>query len=219
MAPGDVFVDIGANIGYDTLLGSWRVGEAGRVVAIEAMPATFSLLQRNLALNDGASNVRAVQVAVSDKPGTLDLYHVEERNIGSISTLANRGTRRVATATAARLIDILRADEFARVRLIKIDVEGGEPAVLRGILDNLDSFPTTTDILVEISPQDDSAGWREIFDRLTAAGYRAYEVVNLYDLEWYLSHRRPTPLRAASGPPSSQQDMLFTRGALPPGLA
>jgi FkbM family methyltransferase len=219
LSPGDVFVDIGANVGYDTLLGSWRVGPTGAVVAIEAMPTTFALLQRNLALNVGARNVRAVQLAASDKPGTLDLYHVEDNNIGAASTLAHRGTRLVGTATAAPFISILRDDELSRVRLVKIDIEGSEPAVLRNMLDNIERFPETTDILVEVSPQDVDAGWREIFDRLRAVGYRSYEILNLYDLKWYLSRPKHTALRLAETLPREQQDLLFTRHALPAALA
>lgn len=215
LSPGDVFVDIGANIGYDTLLGSWRVGPAGKVVAIEALPSTFALLQRNLALNESASNVRAVQLAVSDRAGALDLYNVEDHNIGATSTLALRGTRHVGTATAAALVDILHAEELSRVRLIKIDIEGSEPAVLRNILDNLDLFPATTDFLVEVSPRDDETGWRKIYNRLKYNGYRGYEVPNLYDLRWYLGHRKTAPLRACDTLPSHQQDILFTRGKPP----
>lgn len=68
LAPGDVFVDIGANIGYDTLLAASRVGAQGTVISIEASPRTFALLQRDIAANPFAANVRAVNAAVSDRP-------------------------------------------------------------------------------------------------------------------------------------------------------
>jgi len=219
LAPGDVFVDVGANVGYDTLLGSWRVGPAGKVVAIEATPHTFALLQRNLAQNDGTGNVRTVQLAVSDKSGALDLYQLSDHNIGATSTLPHRGGRHVATVTAAPLTEILQADELSRVRLVKIDVEGGEAAIFCDILDNLARFPFTADFLVEISPEENEAAWREIFARLKAAGFHGYEIMNRYDVEWYLSYRRPTPLRLAETLPDRQQDMLFTRGPLPQSLS
>jgi FkbM family methyltransferase len=218
LSPGDVFVDIGANVGYDTLLGSWRVGPTGTVVAIEAMPSTFALLQRNLALNGNPENVRAVQLAASDRSGALDLYHVEDNNIGAASTLAHRGARIIGNAVAAPIVNILRADELSRVRLVKIDIEGGEPAVLRNILDNIGRFPETMDILVEVSPQDVAAGWGEIFDRLRSEGYRSYEILNLYDLRWYLSRPKPAPLQLTEMLPCAQQDLLFTRQSLPAAL-
>lgn len=72
LKPGDVFVDVGANIGYFSLLASKLVGPGGRVVAIEASPEVFDLLRRNLELNK-AHNVRAVNVAISDREGSLQL--------------------------------------------------------------------------------------------------------------------------------------------------
>jgi precorrin-6B methylase 2 len=64
LAPGDTFIDVGANIGYYSLLASPLVGKTGTVVAIEASPRTFDDLLFNLELNN-VSNVRPVNVAVS----------------------------------------------------------------------------------------------------------------------------------------------------------
>ena len=123
LAPGDVFVDIGANIGYD-FSAARRVGPEGKVVAIEASPSTFALLQANLKLNAYAKNARAVQVAASDRPGTLNLYDVSEYNIGAATTIASRGGLLAATVQARPVLEILDPDEIERVRLIKINVEG-----------------------------------------------------------------------------------------------
>eukprot|EP01034_Spumella_vulgaris_P013429 gene13429-17142_t len=131
LSAGDVFVDVGANIGYDSLLASSRVGAMGKVVSIEASPRTFALLQRNLAANPSSSNVRAINAAVSDRPGTLDLYEINEGNIGAATTLASRGGTLMASVEALPLAEILKPDELARLRLIKMDVEGAEPPILR----------------------------------------------------------------------------------------
>ena len=66
---------------YDSLLAAWRVGPAGKVVAIEASPLAFELLQANLRMNDYAKNVRPVQLAVSDRPGKLDLCDLSKYNM------------------------------------------------------------------------------------------------------------------------------------------
>ena len=208
---GDVFVDIGANIGYDTLLASTRVGAAGRVVSIEASPRTFALLQRNLALNPGATNVRAVNVAVSDRPGRLDLYEQDEGNIGAATTLASRGGSLMASVDALPLDKILTTEEVQKLRLIKMDVEGAEPPILRHLLDGLASYPPTMDIVVEASPEDDPAAWRDVFERLRAAGFSAWAIENDYELEWYLRWRRPAALQRVDALPEHQQDLLFTR--------
>lgn len=211
LAPGDVFVDIGANIGYDTLLASSRVGSAGRVVAIEASPRTFALMNRNLAANTFSSNVRAVNAAVSDLPGTLDLYEVNAANIGAATTLASRGGTLIASVEALPLEQILTPDERSRLRLIKMDVEGAEPPILRHLLERLSTYPATMDIVVEATPDDDPAAWRDVFDRMRAAGFTAWAIENDYELEWYLRWRRPSALQRVDTLPTRQQDLLFTR--------
>lgn len=211
LSAGDVFVDIGANIGYDTLLASSRVGATGKVVSIEASPRTFALLQRNLAANPSSSNVRAVNAAVSDRPGTLDLYEINEGNIGAATTLASRGGTLMASVEALPLAEILKPDELARLRLIKMDVEGAEPPILRHLLEQLSRYPATMDIVVEASPDDDFEAWRDVFDRMRAAGFTAWAIDNDYELEWYLRWRRPAQLQRVETMPTRQQDLLFTR--------
>lgn len=211
LAPGDVFVDVGANIGYDTLLASSRVGSAGRVVAIEASPRTFALLQRNLAANGTAPNVRAVNAAVSDRPGTLELYEVNAGNIGAATTLASRGGTLMARVEALPLEQILTPQERSRLRLIKMDVEGAEPPILRHLLEHLSIYPATMDIVVEATPDDDPEVWRDVFDRMRAAGFTAWAIDNDYELEWYLRWRSPSPLQRVDAMPARQQDLLFTR--------
>jgi len=211
LAPGDVFVDIGANIGYDTLLASSRVGATGRVVAIEASPRTFALLQRNLAVNASSSNVRPVHAAVSDRTGTLDLYEVNPGNIGAATTLASRGGTLMASVEALPLEHILTPDELLRLRLIKMDVEGAEPTILRHLLERLPIYPATMDIVVEATPDDDPEAWRDVFDRLRGAGFTAWAIDNDYELEWYLRWRRPATLQRVDAMPTRQQDLLFTR--------
>lgn len=211
LSAGDVFVDIGANIGYDTLLASSRVGPKGKVVSIEASPRTFALLQRNLAVNASSSNVRAVNAAVSDRPGTLALYEINEGNIGAATTLASRGGTLMASVEALPLEQILMPDELARLRLIKMDVEGAEPPILRHLLGQLTTYPATMDIVVEATPDDDVEAWRDVFDRMRAAGFTAWAIDNDYELEWYLRWRRPAKLQRVDAMPTRQQDLLFTR--------
>jgi FkbM family methyltransferase len=211
LSAGDVFVDIGANIGYDTLLASSRVGPKGKVVSIEASPRTFALLQRNLAANAASSNVRAVNAAVSDQKGTLDLYEINEGNIGAATTLASRGGTLMASVEALPLEQILTPDELARLRLIKMDVEGAEPPILRHLLEQLATYPATMDIVVEATPDDDFEAWRDVFDRMRAAGFTAWAIENDYELEWYLRWRRPAKLQRVDAMPARQQDLLFTR--------
>lgn len=127
--PGDVCVDVGANIGYYTRLLSRLVGPTGRVVAYEPYPPAFDLLRRNSAR---LPNVRIVQAALSDAPGEADLFVARTEDMSSLSASAGRSHVRVRLET----LDALHT-EVPRVDFIKIDVEGFEYAVLGGGLELL----------------------------------------------------------------------------------
>jgi FkbM family methyltransferase len=215
---GDVFVDVGANIGYDTLLASTIVGAGGGVVSIEASPKTFEILSRQIHENQ-ARNVRTVNRAVSDAPGTLTLYNGGSGDIGRATTIKSRGFDAVATVASAPLDHILTAEERSRLRLIKIDIEGAELPVLRRFLDTVDLYPATVEVIVEASPQDDPPAWSDVFARMQAAGFHPYFIENRYDYEWYLNWRQPSPPRRLEQLPSEQSDILFARRKLtdPPG--
>ena len=81
LSPGAVFVDVGANIGYFTVLAADRVGDSGAVFAFEPDPENFSLLQANLKLNGVRRQVEAVRAALSEEEGEGGLY-LSEDNLG-----------------------------------------------------------------------------------------------------------------------------------------
>jgi FkbM family methyltransferase len=125
LAPGSVFVDIGANVGYFTLLAASLVGEAGRVVAFEPNPDNRALLARSLAAN-GFANVIVHPFAVADRPRTIPLR------------LHNDGTSLVGEPPVEpALIEAVALDEFLadleRIDVLKIDIDGGEPPALAGM--------------------------------------------------------------------------------------
>ena len=131
LRPGDVFVDVGANVGFHSVLAAQLVGPAGQVVAIEPAPWTLELLRANV-WRSGA-NVTIVPVAASDTPGTVRL----EFDLGHRSG-ARFAEGRGAEVRAARLDDLL-PDTACSV--LKIDVEGAEPLVLRGARGLLERSP------------------------------------------------------------------------------
>lgn len=101
VGPNDVVVDVGANIGYYTLLLAKQVGHAGRVFAFEPDPVNFDLLQRNVERN-GYRNIVLERLAVSDVTGSVTLFTNEE----------NRGDHRIHPTTSD-----LPAVEVPSVRL------------------------------------------------------------------------------------------------------
>ncbi|MCX8561843.1 FkbM family methyltransferase [Mycolicibacterium mucogenicum] len=206
LAPGDLFVDIGANIGYDTMLAATRAD----VVAIEAAPHIYRKLLHNLDRNpELAGRVRPVNLAVSDRVGELDLYDFGPRNIGATTTLPSRNGKKCATVTAAPLLDILSAEELARVRLMKIDVEGAETTILNDVFDHIDAFPENMSIIFEANPEDDQSAFDVLFKRIQQ-NFAAYEVENGYSNAWYLKWREH-PLTEIRTAPVRRTDILLTR--------
>jgi len=151
LRPGDWFVDVGANIGCMTALAARAVGPEGRVVAIECSPAVLVELRETLTRNRLA-NVRLVESAASDRREELTLFAGPSHNVGLTATVSHRGLQAQGKVMAAPLGDLVTADELARARLVKIDVEGAEDRVLAGMLPVLDGLSAAAEIVVELSP-------------------------------------------------------------------
>jgi len=127
LRPGDTFVDVGANIGVFSMYAARSVGPGGRVVAIEPHPRTWRQLNENLRAN-GYSWAEAICGAASDKSAMLHLSDIcsDDQN-----ALLVGGPIPVMTARLDDLVPV------GPVRLLKIDVEGHEAAVLAGAIDVL----------------------------------------------------------------------------------
>jgi FkbM family methyltransferase len=208
LEPGDTFVDIGANVGYHSLLAATVTNS---VVAIEAHPGTFEKLRANMDMNPRlGANIRAVNTAVSDQSGTLDLYEAGPHNIGAVTTLPSRHGTKTETISAMPLGDILTPHEMATTRLIKMDVEGAEPAILDDVLDHLDDYPADMEVLMEANPEDDQERFDASWTRLCGAGFTAWEIYNAYSNRWFLTWQ-PTPLRRVTHRPRRRMDVLLSR--------
>ena len=214
---GDVYIDIGANIGYDSLLAAKCVGESGKIVAIEASPKIYAMLDSNINQN-GIRNVRYVNLAVSDARGTLTLYSGDDTNIGAATTVSSRGMKEECKVIALPLDEILLTDELSRAKLLKIDIEGAEVPVLNNIMDNIFKYSQDFSIIVEASLQEDQAGWTRVISRFQEVGFNAYEIDNEYDISSYLRKLHYTQLKPLESLPNCQIDILLTRGSLPAAL-
>jgi FkbM family methyltransferase len=122
---GGVVFDIGAHVGFYTLLASVLVGPSGKVIAFEPVPRNVRYLQAHLRLNR-ISNVELIEAAVSDRKGVACF---DESLASSTGHLAPGGSLRVKTVALDQLVS---AGEVPAPTCIKIDVEGGEALVLQG---------------------------------------------------------------------------------------
>ena len=149
--PGMTVVDVGANIGYYTLLCASLVGKRGRVVAFEPDPDNFRLLERNVRLN-GCDQVVTVPKAVSSERGTTRLY-LDAANRGAPSLRQSnvpvlRGSVEVETV---RLDDCLNDSMGTQsVDVLRIDAQGAEWQILTGATKVLDN--ASLDIVMEFWP-------------------------------------------------------------------
>lgn len=120
-----VVYDVGANVGYYTLLASVLVGPRGKVYAFEPLPANLVYLRKHLELNH-ITNVEIIEAAVAETSGTASFDPGPNGSVGSLST---GGALRVR---AVRLDDLLQSGQILPPHCLKIDVEGAELQVLRG---------------------------------------------------------------------------------------
>lgn len=132
LKPGDVMLDIGAHVGYYTLLAAKLVGASGKVYAFEPEPENYATLLRNIELNK-LDNVVAVRKAISNRntPCQFFLSQLDNGNHSLVHLgLPEKGTISVETTT---LDQFLEEVGWPRIDIIKMDIEGSELAALEGM--------------------------------------------------------------------------------------
>ena len=137
---GDIVVDLGANIGYFTLLAARLVGKGGRVYAFEPEPRNYSYLLKNIQLNS-YSNITAIQKAVSDRDGKARLYmcpydtghHTINQQEGIEDYRHGRTGRVSAVDVESVILDRFMEGREDGIDVIKMDVEGAEALALSGM--------------------------------------------------------------------------------------
>lgn len=197
LKPGDTLVDVGANLGYFTLVGAALVGAGGRVVALEPDPRMAAELEENVRRNRLAQ-VHTIRAAAFDRRGTATLagYDEDAGNWGVSRLQSAPASLTTFTVECAPLDDLLDEMGIEDVPLVKIDVEGAEQAVLRGMRAGL-ARGRYRRVLVELHPweyADRAAAVREMVEEMQAFGFRGL-----------LADSSPAAVRPA----------LYGRGGLP----
>lgn len=134
LSPGDIFVDVGANIGLMSILAAIRVGKNGKVISFEANPETKKLLDENIALNQ-LRNVKVFGVALGSTEGSGKIYSRWSKGRGSASLLIqdDNGDKSDSHDILIKRFDNVSEVQNDHIRLIKIDVEGYELEVVKGL--------------------------------------------------------------------------------------
>jgi FkbM family methyltransferase len=212
LSPGDVCIDVGAHVGYYTLLASRLVGPPGHVYAIEPASTTYAELRRNLELNE-VSNVTALNLAAgaADRRGIL--YDGPPGNAGQASmqepvNMSDDLSARSSEVDVLRVVSVVAPEHHSRVTLVKIDVEGFEFDVLRGLEPLLDAGAQPA-VLMELHPGlwgGRDPMWFEEF-----CARHSLEVVPLFERD------RPVPVRLRDAHTfrvdllDARQDVLLAR--------
>ena len=171
-----VAVDIGANIGYYSLLAASLVGKTGKVYAFEPEPHNYTLLIRNINAN-GYMNIEAHQKAVSCSSGKMALYLGTQS--GTHSLFGVRGT-----TTESVMVDLVSLDEFFKeskknVDVIKVDVQGAEMDVLLG-MQKVIKCNDQLKLITEFEPDLSHTGFplNKYWDKLTESGFQYIYIIN-----------------------------------------
>lgn len=163
--PGDVVIEVGANIGAHTVGLARQVGRQGRVLAFEPQRLVFQTLCANVAINS-LTNVDCHLAALGAQAGTIAVPEVDpdrSNSFGSLSLIGAEGGRQVPCLTLDHFLSL------RRLKLIKIDVEGMEADVLRGGRQLIETFRPI--LYVENDRWQNSAA---LMQQIAELGYRMY---------------------------------------------
>lgn len=180
LKPGDVVYDIGANLGLYAVFLGHAVGPQGRVIAFEPEPHYCERLRGNAALN-GLRNVRVFCLALGDRAGELELLPSQRGT--AAPRLAEfppagdwgRAGSKVQVVEGDRLVE---DENLLPPRAVKIDVEGHEYAVIRGLRRTL-SNPLCQIVCCEVHPGllPEGVGPGEVIDLLKSWGFTRFDVL------------------------------------------
>lgn len=209
LQPGDTVLDIGANIGYHTLLSASRVGPSGRVVAFEPSRRNFDELLANVVRSAYEGIVELHRQAVSDIAGEVEFFYAGDSEQGSSSLIASHAGGQSEIVEAITFGDVARMCDLSRVALIKIDVEGAEERVIRGMIPYFDALPKRCAIFLEISPG--NAGLSaNLLKPFYDAGFEARMIANEYNPQFFRSSK-PVVLETVSLTAGQIVDIVLCR--------
>lgn len=188
---GDVAIDIGANVGAHALLAAQLVGATGRVHAVEASPTIFQRLRRNLDANH-AHNVFAYNFAVLDRSQRVQVFLHDGWNLGKTTVKSSEGLKQGYTEEAIvdgrPLSEIVPIADICAARLIKIDVEGAEWLVIKGMRDVLPILARNVDIIVEVTSStfcDFGVSLKQFVAIFADYGFLPFQIPNSYSPDFY----------------------------------
>lgn len=177
---GDTFIDVGANIGYLSAAGASFVGKIGQVHSFEPALQYFQILERTIRMNPQYKIV-VNQCALGEKEGKADFF-ISKENIGANTITYNSTIEETIEVPVYRLDSYIKKHKLQNITLIKIDVEGFEFPVLKGLCDYFESSTERPIIICEIFPfgyPKFGYSLTDLLEYMKKYGYRAYNIQKL----------------------------------------
>ncbi len=178
LAPGQTVLDLGANHGVYALLAAQAVGPAGRVHAFEPNPRLAHLVDMSLRLNGFGGWAEVHPVGASDAPGTARLVFVDSFSGGGTVAAGAEAARHPGVDCRLVVLDEMFADPGFRPDVVKMDVEGHEGRVLRGMRGMLERSPGIR-LMMEFAPEmmaRSGVPAAEVVGLLSGLGLRAWTI-------------------------------------------
>lgn len=185
LSKGDTFIDVGANIGYLSAIAAGIVGSSGHVHSFEPVPEYFSKLERLAVLNRDY-NIVANKIALGSECGMSDIKITSLNNIGWNTLVPGfmsnqRKIKEILQVPVYRLDRYIKENKLNKIKLLKIDVEGFEFPVLKGLSDYFDNTAYFPFIICEINPfacQLMGCTLKELSEYMKKYSYKAYGLVD-----------------------------------------
>jgi len=177
-------IDIGANVGYYSILGGKLIGPEKRLFSFEPQPRMIDRLRRNVALSS-LENVQVFPIALSDSTGSVTFYVPPEgrESMGSMRANGRFDISGTIQVNSQRLDDVLQDLGNPKIGLIKMDAEGAELQILRGATDLLSSSDKP-DLIFEGNEKNCRAFGYCVFDLLQFVGSFGYKLRQLDYEDW-----------------------------------
>jgi FkbM family methyltransferase len=182
LCPGDVFLDVGANIGYLAAIAASLVGPAGHIHCFEPVPDYFDRLQKLVALNP-EYDIHVSSHAAGEAQGVCKIYVTREPGQNTMVPAYKSGPEIVGTleVPVIRLDSYLKERAIEGVAVIKIDAEGFELPILKGLEDYFKRSARRPAIICEIAPRAYPLMGRkvsELASYMAQYGYAAHDLID-----------------------------------------
>ena len=192
---GDVFYDIGANVGFFSIIAAKLVGQGGKVYAFEPGSENAKSIRHNGELNN-FNQIEVIEKAVSNTSGTGEFLLAKYSGGHALATAdAPPDLAGKVTVDLVSIDDLIASGQIEPPNFVKIDVEGAELDVLKGMTQTIKTYQPS--VIYEVDDGDRAAyerKYQELANFFESFNYQVTQTENSYDtIDWCVGHAIATP--------------------------